>query len=416
MALRVTWYRQRIATVEDASFISWPDGQLTEETTDERFQGRCWKAGEGGESLGARVAVFHVWRTDVDHEVDVPIFGPESDGNTGHTSRSFTRQSERNVFMVEGEVWRDEWVEPAANSVRIRGDDVPPTAFFTTDTAGTRESRATLKNEDIGKYLWFRPGVIPAILQRRGSSLSWYTGDTGSIELAAGYPVPFGMNRLGLINVYAFDIARLPDWQQHLWVGFNSAPEGGVSAELLASQMEAKPADTQSPEEGFEIALAELDKAFNDRYGKSLLREHPSTSDITRSIHRFRAVDLAGLLALAKDIARLTADSFDTSALQFVAAPPKGEKWGSLKSLEKVLGSIIPADKARTLMSPLVGIYEMRLGDAHLPSEKIEEAFALVGIERTLPTVVQGAQLLAAAGWSLHRASRILGVEPAPQP
>ena len=236
MALRLTWYRQRIATVADASFISWPDGRLNEDTAEGRFEGRCWQAGEGGEPLGAGVAVFRVWRTDVDHETDVPMFGPENDENTDYESHSFTRRSERTVFMVEGELWRDEWIEPATHSVRIRRDDVPPTAFFATDAAGTRESRVTLNSEDVGKYLWFRGGVIPTLLQHRGSKLEWYTADTGNVELTRGYRVHFGMNGLGLINVYAYDIARLPDWQQQIWAGYNVAPEGGVSEELLAAQ------------------------------------------------------------------------------------------------------------------------------------------------------------------------------------
>lgn len=414
MALRLTWYRQRIATVVDASFITWPGGRLNEDTAEGRFEGRCWQAGEGGEPLGARVAVFRAWRTDVDHEADVPTFGPESDENTGHESHSFTRRSDRNVFMVEGEVWRDEWVEPAAHSVRIRGDDVPPTAFFVTDAAGTRESRATLNSEDVGKYLWFRGGVIPTLLQHRGSKLEWFTANTGNVELTRGYRVHFGMNSLGLVNAYAYDIAKLPDWQQQIWAGYNVTPEGGVSEELLAAQMRADPAATQSPEELFATTLEELDQAFAAKHGKPLLREHQATPEILRSIHRFRATDHAGLLALAKDVARLTADSIDTTGLHSIVPPPKGEKWGSLKSLEKVLASLDPAVDARKLMSPLAGVYDLRLGDAHLPSEKVEEAFALVGIDRTLPMVVQGGQVLMATAWTLHRAAEIIAGRPDP--
>jgi hypothetical protein len=358
--------------------------------------------------------VFRSWRTDVDDEVDVPIFGPESDENTGHESYSFTRQSERTVFMVEGEVWRDEWVEPAIHSPRIRADDVPPTAFFVTDAAGARESRATLDSENVGKYLWFRGEVIIAILRYRGSKLEWYTCNTGSIELSHGYSIHFGMNSLGLINVYAYDIAKLPDWQQQIWVGHNMPPEGGVSEELLSAQMRSKPAATHSPEALFAEVLDKLDEAFTYKQGKPLLRRHELTVEILRSIHRFRATDEMGLLALAKDIARLTADSIDTSGLHAIVSPPRGEKWGSLKSLEKVLASLNPAGDARKLMSPLVGVYDLRLGDAHLPSEKIEEAFALVGIDRTNPTVLQGAQLLMAAVCTLQRAAQIIAGRPDP--
>lgn len=416
MALRLTWYRQRIATVADAGFIKWSNGELTEEIGSERFAGRCWKAGEGGEILGGGVAIFRVWRTDVDLEADIPVFGPETDQNIAHESHSFTRESERTVSMIEGEVWRDEWVEPAPQSVRIRGDQITPSAFFITDASGMRESRMTLNNEDIGKYLWFRGDVIPNILQRRGSTMTWYTSDTGGVELTSGYNVHFGMNILGLINVYAYDIGKLPDWQQQIWAGFNVSPEGRVSDELLEAQMQTKPARTHSPEKLFTKALDEIDRSFADRYGQPLLRVHDSKTEILRSVHRFRSVDHAGLLALAKDVARLTADSIDAAKLHAVFSPPKGEKWGSLKSLEKLLGNIRSGIEARRLLSPLVGIYELRLGDAHLPSEKINEAFDLVCIDRTKPAVIQGAQLIKAAAWSLHRISEIIADKPRSQP
>jgi hypothetical protein len=60
--------------------------------------------------------------------------------------------------------------------------------------------------------------------------------------------VHFGINSRGLVNVYAKDIALLPDWQQKIWAGYNIGPDGKVSEELLASQAEAQPADTQAPE------------------------------------------------------------------------------------------------------------------------------------------------------------------------
>jgi len=56
------------------------------------------------------------------------------------------------------------------------------------------------------------------------------------------------------------------------------------------------------------------------------------------------------------------------------------------------------------LLTPLVGIYELRLGDAHLPSGAMEEAFELVGIDRSKPFFDQGFQLLCRAAdalWSI---------------
>ena len=94
-----------------------------------------------------------------------------------------------------------------------------------------------------------------------------------------------------------------------------------------------------------------------------------------------------GLLALAKDLARLTADGIDIVGLRTVCAPPKGQTWRSLKSLENELGTILEKDQAYTLLTPLVGIYELRLGDAHLPSSTLDDAFNMIGIDRSAHAV-----------------------------
>lgn len=309
--------------------------------------------------------------------------------------------------MIQGEVWKNEWVEPADNSPRVRKDEVPPSVYFITDAQGTRESRNTLYNEGIGKWLWFRQGVVSEILKKRGASLSWYTFETGSIELVSGYTVHFGVNILGLITVYAYDIAKLPDWQQQIWSGFNVSPEGRVSAELLSAQMATRPANTIAPEEEFVENLEDLDQVFEQKWGSRLLRDHPSRSEIVRTVHRFRAADAAGLLELAKDIARLTADSFDTRFLHRIA-PPNGEGKGSLKSLERVLGTLVRADHARSALTPLVGAYELRLGDAHLPSQQLTEAFGLAGIDPSDIPVQQATQLMRAVAGGIRAAADIV--------
>jgi hypothetical protein len=52
---------------------------------------------------------------------------------------------------------------------------------------------------------------------------------------------------LGLITVYAKDLAYLPEWQQQIWAGFNISPEGGISKELYASQVKAVAPRTLAP-------------------------------------------------------------------------------------------------------------------------------------------------------------------------
>jgi len=304
------------------------------------------------------------------------------------------------------ELWRTEWVDPGTLSPIVRRDRVAPTAFFIVDAEGRKESRETLAESS--RWLWFRPAVICTLAERRGGSLEWYTRDTGRVAGSPGSGVHFGVNGLGLINVYAKDIALLEDWEQVVWAGFNVSPDGKLSQELHASQVKADPAATQAPEAFLREGLGLIQELAQQKLGISLIRKHDDVPKLLARTHRFRATDQHGLYTLAKDVARLTADSIDASQLHTIVAPPKGTQWGSLKSLEKVLASKIDPAKARSLLTPLAGIYELRLADAHLPSNEIAEAIRMVGLDTDAPLVIQGYQLLDAAVTSLYRIAAIL--------
>ena len=118
--------------------------------------------------------------------------------------------------------------------------------FFTTDATGTQESRETLENGI--RWLWFQPDIISAMLALRGTSLSWTSSEIGGIACGPGSTIQFGVNHLGLITVFASDIADLPDWLQVAWAGFNVRPEGGVSQELQRLQMNIAMPTTQAAE------------------------------------------------------------------------------------------------------------------------------------------------------------------------
>jgi len=405
MALYVTSYRQRMDVVADASHITWPANPHEELTPTDRWAGRVWAIHEGGMPYGEKTAVFHSSRTDVDHKEDVPTIGLPDEANVKSTSWT-VEDSGRKLFVVEGELWRCEWADPAPSSPIVRRDKTPATVYFITDAAGKQETKDTLQAG--GRWLWFRPEVVMALVDRRGGSLGWYTRDTGTVACTPGCGVHFGINALGLVNVYAKDIALLPDWQQKIWAGHNVAPDGGVSDELLASQAEARPARTKAPERFLGEGLALLGQVLQEKVGIAVFRPHSDFPTLLRCAHRFRAMDRASLLSLAKDLARLTADSFDATALQKRVRPPSGERWGSLKSLEKLLATQIGVDQARAAMGPLFGIYELRLADAHLPASELDEALEKVGINQSAPYVVQGYQLLDACVGTLYAIIKVV--------
>jgi len=390
MALYMTSYRSRRQIVEDRGHIKW-DSPTVEETKSDKWEGRVNEISEGGDPFGSSYAVFHMSRTDVDYDEDIPEHGFPTDDNV--EAKSWEGKFEgKKLYYIEGELWRNEWIEPALKSHLVCGEEPEPTTFFITDNNGKSENRKTLVNGI--RWLWFNPSVIEAILNIRGSSLGWYTRDTGTIGCSPGYEVHFGINSIGLINVLAKDIAVLPDWQQKVWAGYNVPPDGKVSAELLMSQMEAKPASTQAPEEYLPRGIVLLNKLIRDKFGVSVFKEYADANKILKRIHRFRAVTKQGLFELAKDIYRFVGEKIDAEEIKKVVNPKKGEKWGQLKSLEKLLALKVGKEAAYSLVSPLWGVYSLRLADSHLPSADISEAYSLCQIDIKKPGVIQGYQLV----------------------
>jgi hypothetical protein len=410
MALRLTFYRKREVIAEDAGQITWPNGRLEEGDEKHRFEAGVFPILEGGHPIDGGYAVFHISRTDVDPEEDVPRPGPETDANTASESWQGKRKGKQLVRAM-GELWRSEWIEPGPYSTRVRGDKIPTGIHYVVDASGERLPSESLKDDDDPRWLWFHPQVILSLTRRRGGELSWYTQETGGVSCSSDYRVHFGVNDAGLITAYAEDIAKLPVWQQRIWAGFNTAPEGGVSKELLSAQMAARPAETVAPEAVLRDVLQLLDKTFIRRIGVPLFRTHPATEQLIAAAHRFRAVETGGFLALAKDLVRVTADRIDAAAIQRVVRPPANETWRSLKSLEKYLGTVLPESEARKVVAPLFAAYDLRVGDAHLPSSDLHEAYRRVGVDPSSPGIRQGFQLLAAVVSSLIRIEKIFHLD-----
>ena len=130
------------------------------------------------------------------------------------------------------------------------------------------------------RWLWFNPAAIKVSLSYRGASLQWHTRETGTISMAQDGGVVFGVNQLGLVNVYAKDIAYMSLWQQKIWSGFNVAPDGGVSRELLASQAEGTPANSKAPEAFLLEGRDALNQAMLTATGVAAFRCDARANDI----------------------------------------------------------------------------------------------------------------------------------------
>lgn len=408
MYLLIASYRSRTQIVSDASHIGWASGLVEDVKDGDKWEGINRAIHEGGMPYGSSTGVFHASRTDIDDDDEVPVAGFPSDDAVVSKTWSIKHQG-RKLQSLSGSLWKTDVVEPGRVSERVMGEPPLTKVDFAIDGSGERLSGDQLAHST--RWLWFRPNVTALLGSYRGSSLGWYTRDTGAIGISRGYSVHFGLNDLGFINVLAKDIGRLPLWQQRIWAGANMVPDGGVSAELLASQMKASPADTKAPEMGLRPAYDELNAAFQALTGKPLFVAHHAIEDIFSRIHRFRALEKTGVLELAKDLARVTVESMDGSTLS-VLAPPPGGKLGSIKHLEAALQKGVSLDKARALSKVWVGINELRQADAHLPSSQFRVAFALVGVDQQVEPVAQGRQMLESLVESLTMIAKVVSQFP----
>jgi hypothetical protein len=346
------------------------------ESSSYEWEGAIREVFEGNSMLDilGQARVFHAWRTDTDYDEDIPVY--EFPGETD--SKSYDVQSaSRQVNQASGQIWKKEWIEPAAISPRVRRDKTASRVEFIVDNAGKRETSDTLIGPS--RWLWFHPNVINDLLKKPYAALNWYTEDTGQVGGAWNRSVHFGVNSTGLINVYAKDIALLGEIDKRTWANHNVSPEGKVSAELLMSQMQAHPADTESPEAAFFRLSDELQDVSRTKFGREVLRHHASSKEISKKIHRFEATTLDGFYSLCKEITRFLIERIDIDLLKQVRAESE-TKLGSLKRLERILTAL--GYDGRKLLSVWAGVYDLRLADAHLPSSAdIENAMSLVGIK-----------------------------------
>src|SRR5690554_52602 len=409
LALRLSYYRQRVENVtalETSHYVGLESHQ------EERDGGRYeLLIRDINDVFGGSWAMFRAWRTDVDEDEDAPVMGPETNENTDYESSRGHKGGYQGI-RVEGEFWRDEWVDHKGISTRVRGDADKNLPQFIVETDGTRFASSELNSEDIGRWLWFRSSIVNELLDLRGFSLGWYTAETGCIKSTSGYSIHFGINSSDLITIYAYDIARLPAWEQHIWAAQNVVPDGKVSSELLDSQVKAQPASTHAVEELLFEVMAMLENGFREAYDVPLFTHDINRLEAMKHISRFASKDQASLLRLAKELIRIFSDRLDVRELRKLSTHSNKDKLGSNKLLEDVLAQKVGLEKARKVFGPIAGAYDMRVGDAHPTSSKIGDALALSGIDNSNSFLRQGEQLISNFGQSIWWIGKLLFEKP----
>jgi hypothetical protein len=409
LSLRLSYYRQRVenvAALQDSAYANLSNRQ------EQRDGGRFELLIRSLEDVyGGSWASLRVWRNDIDEDEDAPVMGPESDDNTTF-ERSQGHRSGYKGVRVEGEFWRDEWIEHQGQSVRVRGDADQNLPQFIVETDGTRMASADLDDEDVGRWLWFRSSVVNELLNHRGFCMEWYTAETGGIRSTSGYVAHFGINSSDLITVYAYDVARLAAWEQHIWAAHNVVPDGKVSNELLAAQVKTQPASTHAVEELLFKSMRMLEAGFRQEFNVSLYTHDIDDAAIMQHVSRFASKDQPSLLRLAKELVRVFSDRLDVRELRKLSAHAEKDKLGSNKLLQDVLARKVGIDRARLVFAPIVGAYDMRVGDAHPTGSKIGDALKLAGIDENGSLLRQGEQLISNFGQSVWWIGKLIFAQP----
>lgn len=405
LSLRLSYYRQRVenvASIENSEYVD------LEDHNEKRDGGRYELLIRNlNDVYGRNAMVFHMWRNDIDEEEDAPVIGPENDTNV--SSKSYERPGDNyEGVRVESGFWRDEWIDHKGISIRVRRDEEKNLPDFIVETDGSSCNSSELNSEDVGRWLWFRSDVINAVLDLSYFSFEWCTSETARIKSTSGYYIHFGINSSDLINVYAYDIARLPAWEQKIWHAYNVLPEGKVSKELLSAQMQGQVANSDAVEDLLFVFMDMLEKGFHQKYNVALFSQNIDRSEYLNVISRFASTDSKTLLGLAKELIKVFSERLNKKELRKLSNHPEKEKLGSHKLLEDILAQKIDADKAHEILGPVVGVYDMRIGDAHITSSKIEEALKLARIDSNQSFLRQGEQLISNFAQSIFWIGKLL--------
>jgi hypothetical protein len=95
-------------------------------------------------------------------------------------------------------------------------------------------------------------------------------------------------------------------------------------------------------------------------------------------------------------------------SLRKLSNHPDKEKLGSNKLLQNILAQKAGESRAREVFAAIAGAYDMRLGDAHPTSSKIDEALKLAGIDTAVSYLRQGEQLIGNFGHAVWRTVNLL--------
>jgi hypothetical protein len=210
------------------------------------------------------------------------------------------------------------------------------------------------------------------------------------------------VNSIGLINALGYKIGELPEWAQRIWAGFNVAPEGGLSTELHASQNLGSPAGTMAPGVIVWTNLRAIQQLSVERIGRIFFTELPSERNFFRTIHRFYDDSFQRVCQLAKELMEIVVERIDMDSVNALLGP-KVKTVKELRAIKRLETWLIGhGENGRKITGPLVGINDLRQGDAHTGESAAKAALPIFGIESEAENYQQtNVRIIGSVSWTL---------------
>lgn len=394
-SLRIYSYSHRRLVQSDKPDYDWEDKKVISNQVNDRCKVYVEHVNKHGDKPFTGSIIVKTWRNDVNFREEIPDFSKKSDSGIASESTTTVDHFPADRYYSYGRMWRGEWVFPADTSTQIGFAEPDEDLFVLTENTSDKVNLKSLKSEEVRKYLWFNPKIISLLSDNRNGVIRWSGRNLGSFSYSLDTEVVFGVNSVGLVTVYAYDIAKLSLWERRIWVSQNCAPEGGAGKELLEFQQECRQPRTSAPETNLVRSIDHIDRLFSQKFKSTLFLEQFQMSDIIEKVHRFRAVDEDGLLKLARDLFKYVIEWINGENLNKVLKE-KLKPNQTLKMLQQFSQEHNSDRDAHKTLSPLFGISDLRNYESHPPSSlyDIEGYYKIIGIDRSQPMIYQGSEMI----------------------
>ncbi len=311
------------------------------------------------------------------------------------TITEFRKTEKPDRYHIHGRLWRAEWINPAKQSSLVGYSEPKDEFMVQVDETNNKVKLSTLKYEEINKYLWFNPEVVNLLVANRGGKIVWDTMETGFVFADPDTSVHFGVNKKGLITVYAFDIAKLPYWQQKIWVSQNCSPNFGISRELSKIQIASTPVDSTAPEQLLFIELSKIEELFQRKFSLKLYRNFSDTQTVTKLIDRFRSLDDDTLRSLANNLHKFCIERINEKQLKKLVRQ-KDNKFKSIRLLKQFLEEKNDMINFSEYTEPLFALTKLGTYDSLLDSDQNEDksVYDCLNVNRSDPHIWQGAEMI----------------------